>query len=91
MLGSLALAVRKEKNKCWEAWYWQFVKKKLLLGNLVLQFGKKTRCWEAWYWQLVQKKKLGSSVLEVKCNIDQNKRVKLARFLTKKDFDLEHW
>jgi hypothetical protein len=98
MLGSLVLAVRKEKTRCWEAWHWQFEKKKinvgklgigslkrknLLLGNLVLQFGKKTRCWEAWYWQF-RKKQLGSLILVVKCNIDQKKKKKLARCLIKR-------
>jgi hypothetical protein len=44
MLRSLVFAVRREKTRCWKAWYWQFRKKKLDAGikeALFWQFGKK--------------------------------------------------
>jgi hypothetical protein len=35
------LTVRREKTRCWEAWYWQYGKRKdLMLGSLVLAVWK---------------------------------------------------
>jgi hypothetical protein len=34
MLGSLVLAVQKEKTRCWEAWYRQFRRKNFDTGRL---------------------------------------------------------